>query len=420
MLLTAASYALVCALVLTVSAGALSFTRIQDETTGAYLMLASLAVVLLVVPLVVLGAAAARLSARSQDTRLSTVRLLGGTPMLVMGITVLESSATALVGAMGGVLLYAGAAPVLGLIHFQGSAIGNAMWLHPGAGALVVLAVVLIAAISAGIGLRKVIVSPLGVRNRTTVPKPRWVRAGLVAGMLVAVYQVFSMISVFESMAAVFLVLLGGFALGLGALNLVGPWAVRVIGASKLKKAQKPAGLLAARMILENPAQSWRQVSGIAMTSFVAVIGGSGAALMKTAGAESAAGSPDALLAADVMTGVLITLVVSFISVACSTAITQAAATLDRAELYAGMARLGMERSMMERARVGSVMGPVIGVGVGAAIVSGILVAPLAGIAVIVAPASAGIVLATLVAGVLAVRGAVGLTSIGAVHGARI
>ena len=411
MLLTAGAYGLVSALVLTTTAGALSFNRIQNELTGMYLMLAGLAVVLLVVPLAVLGSAAARLSARSQDLRLSTVRLLGGTPGLVLGITVVESALVALTGAMAGIVLYAGMAPVVGLIHFQGSAISSAIWLHPGIIALVVLGVVLVAALSSGFGMRKIIVSPLGVRNRVQAPKPRWIRALIVVGLILGISQSFSMISMFKDLAIMLAVLLGGFALGLGALNLVGPWAVSLFGKAKLKKAETPEKLLAARMILENPAQAWHQVSGIAMTCFVAVVGGSGAALMNMAGTESSPGSPDALLSADVMTGVIITIVVSFISVACSTAITQAAATLDRAELYAGLNMLGVQRSTMEKARGGSDMGPVIGVGLGSIIISGVLVLPLAGMAMIFAPLSVAIILGTLAAGVLAVRGAVALTS---------
>lgn len=411
MVLTAGAYALVSALVLTTIGGALSFNRIQNELTGMYLILASLACVLLIVPLAVLGSAAARLSARSQDTRLSTVRLLGGTPGMVLRITIIESAFVALTGALGGIVLYAGMAPVVGMIHFQGSAIGNAIWLNPGIIALVVLCVVLVAALSSGFGMRKIIVSPLGVRNRVQTPKPRWIRALIVVGLILLISQAFSMMAMFEDLAVVIAVLLGGFALGLGALNLVGPWAVGLIGKAKLRKAETPEKLLAARMILENPAQAWRQVSGIAMTCFVAVVGGSGAALMSVAGTESSPGSPDALLSADVMTGVIITIVVSFISVACSTAITQAAATLDRAELYAGLNMLGVQRSTMEKARVGSVMGPVIGVGVGSIIISGVLVLPLAGMAMIFAPLSVAIILGTLGAGVLAVRGAVALTS---------
>ena len=341
------------------------------------------------------------------------MRLLGGTPGLVVGITVIESAAVALAGALAGTFLYAGLAPVVGLVHFQGSAIGAAMWLDPGVIALVVAGVVVVAALSAGFGLRRIIVSPLGVRNRTQAPAPRWIRALIVAVLILGVYQAFSMMAAFQSLAIIIAVLLGGFAIGLGALNLVGPWALGLIGKAKLKRAERPEQLLAARMILENPAQAWRQVSGVAMTCFVAVVGGSGAALMQSAAGESAPGSPDALIGADVMTGVLITIAVSFLSVACSTAITQAAATLDRADLYAGLHMLGVQRPTMERARTGSVMAPVIGVGIGAIAVSGVLVLPLAGMAVIMAPLSVAVILGTLVAGALAVRGAVALTSTG-------
>lgn len=412
LLLTAGAYTLVCALVLIVTAGALSFDRVQNELTGMYQVLAALAVVLLVVPLAVLGAAAARLSARSQDTRLSTVRLLGGTPGLVVGITMLESAATALAGALGGVLLYAAMAPAVGLVHFQGSAIGSAMWLDPRIIALVIAGVVLVAALSGAVGLRKIIVSPLGVRNRTVTPKPRWIRAVVVLGIIICISLVFSVIGSVASLAIMVGVLLTGFAMGIGALNLVGPWAVALIGKAKLKKAKSPAQLLAARMILENPAQAWRQVSGIAMTAFVAVVGGSGAALMNSTGTGMDPNSPDALLATDVMTGVLLTIAVSFISVACSTAITQAAATLDRADLYAGLHKLGMEPAVMESARVGSVMAPVIGMGIGSIIVSAALVFPLAGMAIIFAPLSVAVILVTLVVGVLAVRGAVAMTPV--------
>lgn len=411
LLLTAGAYALVSALVLTVTAGALSFSRVQNDLTGMYQILAALAVVLLVVPLAVLGSAAARLSARSLDERLSTVRLLGATPGQVTLMTVIESAAIALAGALGGVVCYAGLAPLVGLIHFQGSAIGTAMWLNPGAIALVVLGVVLVAVISATLGLKRIIVSPLGVRNRVTVPKPKWIRVVAVAATILMIYASFSMLGQFKSVAVMMAVLLGGIGLGLGALNLVGPWAVGLMGRSRLKRAETPDKLLAARMILENPTQAWRQVSGIAMTSFVAVVGGSGAALMNTVGADSSLDSGDALLAADIMTGVLITIMVSFLSVACSTAITQAATTLDRSELYAGLDRLGMPPATMEAARVGSVMIPVLGVGVGAAVISGVLVFPLVGITIIMAPLSVGVILLTLAAGFGAVRGSVALTS---------
>src|SRR5690606_29095446 len=110
-----------------------------------------------------------------------------------------------------------------------------AMWLNPGVIALVVLGVVLVAVISATLGLKRIIVSPLGVRNRVTVPRPKWIRVVVVAAIILMIYASFSMLGQFKSVAVMMVVLLGGIGLGLGALNLVGPWAVGLIGKSKLK-----------------------------------------------------------------------------------------------------------------------------------------------------------------------------------------
>lgn len=411
-LLTVGAYTVVSALILTVLAGALSFDSMDHEYRSTYLMLAGLSVVLLVVPLAVLGAAAARLSARSQDTRLSTVRLLGGTPGLVLAMTTVRSAITALVGALGGVVAYAALAPVVGLIKFQGQPIGSAIWLAPTHIAYVVCAVVLVAAVSAAVGLKRIIISPLSVRTRQVTPKPHWIRVLIVAVILAVIYTAFSLMGSIRSVAMILTIVLAGFAAGIWVINLVGPWVISKIGRSKLKTAVTPSELLAARMVLDNPAQTWRQVSGVAMTSFVAVVGGSGAALMSRAGADSTPGSPDQLFAADVMTGVMITIVISFLTVACATAITQAASNLDRQDLFFGLGRLGIEPGTVNQARSQSVMIPVVWVSVGAIIISGVLTFPLAGMAVIIAPLSVGIILTTLVAGILLVRAAVSLTPI--------
>ena len=76
------AFGVVPALVLTVVGGAQSFWTWTDDYAPVYQALAAIALVLLVVPLTNLGGAAARLSARRRDERLSTLRLLGVTPML--------------------------------------------------------------------------------------------------------------------------------------------------------------------------------------------------------------------------------------------------------------------------------------------------------------------------------------------------
>src|SRR5690606_38957307 len=99
-LLTACAYAMVSAILLIVLGGAYSFTSFSLEAQSMYLPLAAFAVVLLVVPLLVLGSAAARLSARSNDRALSSLRLLGATGGQISSVAVLQAAGTALAGAL--------------------------------------------------------------------------------------------------------------------------------------------------------------------------------------------------------------------------------------------------------------------------------------------------------------------------------
>ncbi|BDZ38455.1 hypothetical protein [Microbacterium suwonense] len=78
--LPAIAFALVTTLLLAVIGGAQKFWTWTDADAGLYQALAAIALVLLVVPLATLGGAAARLSARRRDERLSTLRLLGVSP----------------------------------------------------------------------------------------------------------------------------------------------------------------------------------------------------------------------------------------------------------------------------------------------------------------------------------------------------
>ena len=112
----------------------------------------------------------------------------------------------------------------------------------------------------------------------------------------------------------------GAFAGGLLALDVVGPWYVRVRARRLHRKAGDVPRLLAARMILEDPKGAWRQVAGVSVTTFVGVVAGSAFALASLAG-------PDSTLSDDIRAGVLVTLVASFVMVACTVAINQAAAT---------------------------------------------------------------------------------------------
>ncbi|MGP0224650.1 MULTISPECIES: FtsX-like permease family protein [unclassified Paenarthrobacter] len=378
------AFGTVTALLLTVAGGSQVFWSWSDDIAGTYQALAVVAVVLLIVPLLTLGASAAQLAARRRDARLASLRLLGANSATVVWLTVIESTILAAIGAIAGAALYACAAPFLGLIQFRGQAIGSYAWLSLPAMAACIAGVCALAAVSAALGLRKVVVTPLGVRTRQTPDGAHWVR-GLVAVVVVlAGVAAMGMLSSFGTFIVILSVLGGCFGLALLALNLMGPWVLRLRASSQLKRAKRPEQLLAARTVLESPKESWRQVGGVAMTSFVGVFVGVGMAVADTMGGDAA--HETALLVRDINTGVMITLLGSFLMVACSAGVNQAAAVLDRASMLVALDRMGMPRELMVAARVRAVMSPLFLVAGISAAAAALLVLPLAGAVLLTQP----------------------------------
>jgi len=401
------AFAVVSSLVLIVLAGVQVFFSWSDELAGFYQVLAVIALALLIVPLLGLGGSAARLSARRRDDRLSTLRLLGATGTTVTALTVLESTVLALIGAVVGVAGYSALVPLVGLVPFRGSALGaGALWMPVLEMVAVVVVLAALAAASAAIGLRTVVISPLGVRVRQTAPRTHWIR--LVIGVVVVLVTV-GAVSLIRGLggsedamiAVILLTLTLGFGGTLAALNLVGPWVIGVFARRQVKHAQNAQRLIAARAILESPKAAWRQVSGVAMASFTAVFAGTGLALAQSA--QSGADAQTRELTADIRTGIILTIAISFIMVACSVGVNQAAGILDRRDLYVSLDRLGMPIGAMDASRHRAIMSPLRIVTVGSALCAAVVILPLTGIAMITAPLSVATIAVSLAAGIAVV-----------------
>ncbi|MFD6134203.1 FtsX-like permease family protein [Isoptericola sp. NPDC060257] len=411
--LPVASFAVVTALLLVVLGGAQAFFGWDDELASTYETLAVIAVVLLLVPLATVGASAARLAARRRDERLASLRLLGATTGTITALTVLEAAVTALAGAVLGVVLYAVLAPLVGLLHFRGEALGAQMWVPWWWLPLAVLGVALLAAASAVVGLRAVVVTPLGVRTRQKPGTAHWVRVVIAVGVLVVGLGLMQMLDVLGEMGGIVAIvgtlaaIFGGMLLALDAL---GPWFVRVRARRQARKAQTVPRVLAARMILEDPKAAWRQVSGVAMTSFVGVFGAVGLAMTSMTSTDGMDASERWLLQ-DISTGVLVTVAVSFLMVACSVGINQAASTLDRAAVHVSLDRLGVPREVMGEASRRAVMSALWMVAGGSALCAAVLLFPLVGMAIFVQPVAIVTALAVFALGFLAVRGAAALSA---------
>ncbi|MFD6698960.1 MULTISPECIES: permease [unclassified Microbacterium] len=403
------AFAVVSALVLTVVGGAQAFWRWTDQDAMIYQILAAVALVLLVLPLATLGGAAARLSARRRDERLSTLRLLGVTGFGVGVVAVVESTLVAVIGVLGGVVLALGLAPLVGLIPFRGAPLGTAVLLSPGLIAAIATGTVLLATVSAVLGLRRVVISPLGVRTRTTPPTPHWARAVIAIVAIAAGFAAGRVVPGIGGAIAMITGLVAIFGLGLLVLNLIGPWVLKIGARMQLRGAKTPSRLLAARIVLDDPKAAWRQVSGVAMASFMAVFAGTGVALMDAI----SSGEPSAqqlMLVADMRTGLIITLVASFLMVGCSVAVTQASDILDQRDLHRSLHYLGVPADTVDSARRRAVMSPLLITALGSALCAAVLIFPLLGMALITAPLSIATIAAVLLAGIALVWTATRLT----------
>lgn len=422
-LLPVIAFAVVTALTLTVVGGAGFFLRVDEVAgvdpsyAGSYAALAGIALVVLAVPLLSLSASAVRLSTRRRDTRLSSLRLLGAPRSLLVRLAVLEAWLLATVGVAVGVVGHLVLAPLFGLVPFVGGPIGAGAVVPPLSLGLVTVSVLVGTAVGASaLGLRRVAITPLGIRTREQAAGAHWLRLAVGAVVVLGLVGVGQNLGgVRSELFAVVLVLLM-LGLGMAVLNLLGPFLLRVRARLALRRGgtgqRGVARLLAARTVLDDPRSAWRQVSGVAMVSFVAVVVGTALALVDDATPGPGPVDPfQATFLADLRTGIYLTIGLAFSTMAASMSVHAAAEVFDRRELYLALDRLGTPRRVLESSRVRVVLQPLVTVCAVSAATGGLLVLPLAGLAMVTDPLTLLSVLGSLVAGVLVVRLAVGSTT---------
>ncbi|MGP4005016.1 FtsX-like permease family protein [Streptomyces sp. 4N124] len=235
-----------------------SMFTIGDQPT------ALLGVVLLAMPVVVLSAAAGRLGAARREQRLAALRLAGATPRQIIGMTAVEAAAVGAAGALTGALVYVTLLPALAEIPYGiGGWYTGQLWVGPGWFAAVVPAVTALITVSAVSMLRQVATSPLGVAQQANPRRTRLIR---MVAFVVALGYIW-MSTGGQVTSRQLLVLLLVFY---GAFWLFGPWVVDQLGRLAGRFARRPATLLAARRLSDDPRGAWRTVSGLVLAGFAA------------------------------------------------------------------------------------------------------------------------------------------------------
>ncbi|WP_433549840.1 FtsX-like permease family protein [Micromonospora zamorensis] len=222
----------------------------------------------LLFPVLIFIGTATRLSAARREQRFAAMRLVGATPRQISTVAAIEAAAAAVAGTALGFLLFYSFRGSLSDIPFTG------MPFFPSDMSLGVLDILLVAlgvpagaAVAAQVSLRRVRISPLGVTRRVTPRAPRAYRLiPILLGVAVLFFAIGFRPPTSDGQAAVFL---PGLLLIMAGLVLAGPWLTMVGARVMARYANRPATLIAARRLADNPKAGFRAISGIMLALFV-------------------------------------------------------------------------------------------------------------------------------------------------------
>lgn len=370
--------------------------------TYSYVAFAAIACALLVVPILSLGGAAARLGASGRSRRLASLRLIGMTGGQVVLISVVETLVQALIGIALGTILWQVSLPLWGAVSFQSVQLAPELmrgpfWLWLSVSGVIVI----LAMLSTVLGLQRVRISPLGVAARQTPPALKWWRVAVFAVVAVGAVVFANTMEVNPGDLAIFFVLAGFIGAVILVINLVGPFILQLLARLGAKTGSVPQ-LLAMRRISDDPKAAWRNISSLVFLGFLAAF----MAIMPQADAFGDTTPEVAELMKDVRTGIFITLMFGFVLGAVSTLLAQAAAVVDRAGEARAMDHMGVPRRVFGGMRRRQVLMPLLTTLIGSMGVGLLMGFPVAVQGLDPSPESFYMLLATVVVGVALVVGA--------------
>lgn len=260
------------------------------NANGIDLILSVVALGLLFPVLVFIGAAT-RLSAARREQRFAAMRLAGAAPRQVSVISAVESTVAAVAGVAAGFGLFFVLRSPMAAIPFTGAPFFTGdLSLSLADVLLVAIGVPAAAAVSARVALRRVQISPLGVTRRVTPRAPRaWRLIPLLAGIVEL--ACFVGIGRPRTTGGQIEAYLPGFLLIMTGLLVAGPWLTMAGSRVMARHTSRPAALIAARRLADNPRAGFRAISGLILALFVTSVS---AGVITTMDANRGAPSSDA------------------------------------------------------------------------------------------------------------------------------
>jgi hypothetical protein len=223
-------------------------------------------------PVLIFIATATRLSAARREERFAAMRLVGATRRQVSLLAATESTVAGILGVAAGFgIFFLLRIPVAGIPFIGQPFFPAELTLSLRDILAVAIGVPVFAAVAARLALRRVHISPLGVARRAT-PKPlrAWRVVPLLAGL--AELGFWTIHGHPASISGQIQAFMSSFLLIIVGLFIAGPWLTMAAARAMARWTSRPATLLAACRLADDPRAAFRAVSGLVLALFITTV----------------------------------------------------------------------------------------------------------------------------------------------------
>jgi hypothetical protein len=280
---------------------------VGTKSAGMTLVI-SVAAAAVLLPVLVFIAGATRLSAARREQRFAAMRLVGATPRQIGAVASVEAVLAASTGVVVGVGLFVALRPLLAQLPFATERFfAGDLTLAPRDIVLVGIGIPIAAAVAARVALRRVITSPLAVtRQATARPARVWRVIPLFVGIAWLAYLAwFTDIGASHNTRLQAVAYLTGIISIMIGLVVAGPWVTAVAARLTARRAARPAALIAARRLGDDPHTAFQAISAVVVAVFVAsgAIGAIASVVANNGGAADTSAEDSGTLVTDTVIG---------------------------------------------------------------------------------------------------------------------
>jgi hypothetical protein len=241
-------------------------------TASATDLILSVVALAILAPVLIFIGTATRLSAARREERFAALRLVGATRTQISLIAAAESTVAALLGVAAGFAIFFGLRiPVAGIPFIGQPFFPGELTLSPFDVIVVAVGIPIAAIVAARVALRRVNISPLGVARRVT-PKPPgpWRAVPLLLGLAeLGFWEAHGHPASLPGQIQAFI---SSFALIILGLFIAGPWLTKAAARLMARWTSRPATLIAARRIGDDPRAAFRSVSGLVLALLITTV----------------------------------------------------------------------------------------------------------------------------------------------------